>query len=813
MLDIPKLYPQYRHFQLLVDSRQLINPQQTIFFALPGARVNGHDFIPDLLQRGVHHFVVSKSWHAGVGFGLPQVQKALINSKHPVQFHPVADVLHSLQVLVAYHRQQFNIPILGITGSNGKTIVKDWLVRLLGPHFKVCHSPRSYNSQIGLPLSVWQLNETHQIGIFEVGVSQAGEMEKLVHILQPTLGVFTNLGEAHQAGFKSEAHKLTEKLSLFSDVDWLLTPLDTPMVTEAAKAQHIPLKHWHYHDGELEVLATPGLPQPSTNFKLAFPAYLQQLPTIFQRNAATALAAGQLLGLAPQDLLSGSKQFSPLLHRLEVRAGKQDCTIINDTYSNDLTSLAAALQFTISQTPDTPVSLILSDLPQTGLRPTLIYQQVAQLLNGKIKRLIGVGQQIPLIARFLSAAIDTSFFLDTKHLISELPNIVFQKETILIKGARSFGLERLTNQLTKRKHRTKLEIDLAALAHNLQVYQQQIPPHCQLAVMVKASAYGSGSIPVAQLLAQQDVAYLVVAYTDEGVKLREAGIPTPIMVLNTEARELDLLAEFALEPVVTNLTFLSSLNAYDWPTPLRIHLEFDTGMRRMGFHLEQVPALISFLQQSSRLHLRSIFTHLAASEAAIHDAYTKEQLEQFNKIDLAFQNAGIHPDFRHALNTNGISRFPDQHMDMVRLGIGFYGLGDAQLAPQLRPALQLTARLTGIQELPMGASVGYGRHGRLKRPSRIGVLSIGYADGLPRLAGKGRFSVTIQDQQVPTVGAICMDMCMVDLTDVPTAQIDEEVIIFGPNHPIEALAEAAMTIPYEILTGIGSRVHRVYIGE
>ena len=866
-MTIATLYAHYQSFDLVVDSRRVTDPGRTLFFALPGERADGHDFIEDLVVRGVNNFVVSEEWFRLQGSKdsekskeqsarektsaprlrhpegtkydqLPTPEGGATSrstsehtsestSRHPFgaggatpNFTVVTDVLDQLQKLVAYHRRQFSIPVVAITGSNGKTIVKDWLVSLLRQKYRVCASPRSYNSQIGVPLSVWQLDKTHEIAVFEAGISRAGEMEKLAKIIQPTAGIFTNLGTAHQAGFNDDAHKLREKMRLFPGVDWLLIPLDEKQIIAEAEHQNIPVQTW-LHDRSVDyhfMRHGQGDNLRVADFDLLLRKYLPPFPPILRRNAVNAMAAAHLLGLSQTELWEGAARLQPLDLRLEVRAGRNGCTIINDTYSNDLTSLAAALQFAVSQSADERITLILTDIPQSGKNPTELYTQVARLITGRVKRLIGVGEEISAIAGIfaslpLDKAIEFERYSSTSDLEKKLSTLRFNQETILLKGARNFGLERLVGRLTQRVHRTQLEIDLTALDQNLSVYKNSLAPGVKLAVMVKASAYGSGSIPVARLLDDRRVDYLIVAYADEGIQLREAGVSSPIMVLNPEAGELRLLQEFALEAVVADRNLLTSLRKESSDVPTKIHLEFDTGMRRLGFSSTDVPFIAEQLKDANHLKIGSVFTHLAASENEFHDDYTAEQIDSFQEIIRELEAEGITVPVRHVLNTNGISRFPDAQFEMVRLGIGFYGLGDTERAADLYPALRLTARLSGIRELPAGATVGYGRKGKLDRTSRIGVLSIGYADGLPRLAGEGRFSVLIGEKLAPTVGAICMDMCMVDLTDIPAAQLNDEAVIFGAEHPIDQLAAAAQTIPYEILTGIGERVHRVYLGE
>lgn len=866
MIDIPALYAQYRDFDLLVDSRRLTDPANTLFFALPGARVDGHDFIEDLTQRGVRHFVVHADW---------EKVKVPTSSK----YYAVDDVLATLQALAAYHRRQFQLPVLAITGSNGKTIVKDWLVSILGHHREICYSPRSYNSQIGVALSVWQLKEQHELALFEAGISQAGEMERLRNMMLPTLGIFTNIGAAHAAGFKDRTHKLAEKMTLFRTVDWLLVPDDDVTIVAEGKRQNIPMISWYYRGAELVIKNLSFSPSSIDHAKnvegrkgmldvdgraknaegrkgildvddhaddadergrlnirsfdpsilRSFnPSILQSfnhsvtpsfplhpatkyaaMPVVVRRNTLTAVAGGLLLGLTEKEVFRGALSLPRLDLRLEARKGKNGCTIINDTYSNDLTSLAAALQFAESQTSSPRLVLILSDLPETSLPAEVLYQQVAQLLQGRVHELIGIGREITRVATYLPKVV-CSFYPDTATLGTLLPQLNFREATILLKGARSFALERLVEKLTQRKHRTELTIDLTALEHNLGVYRDQLGEGVKMAVMVKASAYGSGSIPVARLLANQGVDFLVVAYTDEGISLREAGIDRRIMVLNPEFDELSLLQQFALEPVVADWSFLRAL----YPErELPIHLEFDTGMHRLGFSTADLTPLLAHLKATPHLKVSSVFTHLAASEASEHDVFTQWQIDTFAAITQQMEAAGLALPIRHILNTNGISRFPAAQLDMVRLGIGLYGIGDQQLQQELSTVLSLKAKINGIKQIAAGETVGYGRTVTLQRSSKIGVLSMGYADGLPRSAGYGRFKVWVRGTLAPILGAVCMDMCMVDLTEIPDVQAGDEAIIFGAEYPIEHLAKAAGTIPYEILTGIGERVHRVYRGE
>lgn len=720
-------------------------------------------------------------------------------------------LLALLQALAAYHRQQLSVPVLAITGTHGKTIVKDWLTEIIQPAKVVYSSPRSYNSQIGLALSVWQIQPQHELAIIEAGISQSGEMDRLALICQPNYGLFTTLGEAHRAGFKNAQEQLSEKWRLFAQTEWVLTST-LEISKHPAIANWTPqLKSWQHDtsvdysfmaDWQGNLLRSEGLELP-----------LDQLPDLaptYHYNACCALAAAHLLGLKYEQLLQAMPLLKPLANRLQLRAAANGSTLIDDSYNNDLTSLSAALDFADARSPQQAITLFLSDLLQSGQSTEELYQKVASLVSQRVKRLFLVGTDIQLLMN-LVPDIPCFYFSSLTDLLKALPNWSFQNEVILIKGARTFGLDQLSDYLLQRRHRTQLEINLEALHHNLLQYRQQLQPGVALAVMVKASAYGSGDLAVARLLAREKVDYLIVAYTDEGIALRKGGISGRIMVLNPDPEQFELLQTYQLEAVLHNFSLLQAALAQSPPLPL--HLEFDTGMSRLGFQTTEVAQVIQSLKAAGQASVSTLFSHLAASEEQAQDNFTQAQALDFTTICEQFAAAGIAIDRRHLLNSNGISRFPNYQFEMVRLGIGLYGISDQTLANSLRPALCLKTHISAIRPLPAGQTVSYGRHGKRSKDGRIGVLSIGYADGLPRLAGKGRFSVKIGQQLAPIIGAVCMDMCMLDLSEIPQAEVGSEAIIFGPDHPIELLAEAAQTIPYEILTGVGSRVHRIYVGE
>lgn len=795
--NISNLYAKYKNFDLVVDSRRLKQPEKTLFFALPGQRVDGHDFIPALYRAGVRHFVVQPDFGAR-----PQVQSQLSEANFLWAEAP----LLLLQALAAHHRQQFNIPVLAITGSNGKTIIKDWLAQILSRKFYVCASPRSFNSQIGVPLSVWRLRREHQVAVFEAGVSETGEMARLEAIIKPTCGLFTMLGSAHDAGFPDRETKHREKLSLFKGAKWVAVSADDTDSVRLLRMNDIhPLSFLGVEGRFLEV--------DEEAIQLTFPL----LPGIYLENAYAAAAVAYELGINKTTLREELPKLRPLTNRLEQREGRRGGIVINDSYSNDLSALAAALDFAVAQNPFERLTLILgtlqpssSNLPGTRGRARIKSgsqesgvgtSELYQLLAGRVDRLITVGKSY--------ASTDGDLYYPTpEDLLTALGEIDTSQETILVKGASYERLDRIADALSRKQHQTLLQLDLTALRQNFQTYRRSVD--AAMIVMVKASAYGGGSLPVARALAAAGADRLAVAYPDEGLNLREGGLTLPIMVLNAEAATYGRCATNKLEPVVHQTKDLRRARA----AGLRVHLELDTGMARLGFQRNDLPALIAELKsQNYGPTIASIFTHLAAAEDAAHDDFTRKQFASF---DAAFAKVAAElpaPPPRHVLNTNGISRFPGHAHEFVRLGIGLYGIGDTTRADELRPALRFITHITRIYDRLPGDSVGYGRRGKLDRPSRIAVLPIGYADGLPRLAGEGRFSVRIGKKTVPIIGSVCMDMTTIDVTDLPHIHDGEEVTIFGPEHPIELLAKAAQTIPYEILTGIGPRVHRVYLEE
>jgi alanine racemase len=647
-------------------------------------------------------------------------------------------------------------------------------------------------------------------------------MEKLATIVQPTIGILTNIGSAHDAGFSSREQKIREKLLLFRDVDTLI-----------------------YESGQEDidrVIAEIGLKTFSWSSQPSADLYLQkidrqmgctrisaickgeevniQIPfsdAAAIQNAIHCWASGLYLGLAPEILAIRLAQLTPIAMRLELQAGRNGCTLINDSYNSDLQSLSIALDYAQQQGRDSQLTLILSDILQSGTAPEQLYREVAELIHQyRVDRLIGVGEKVAMISPYLKPAIHQSFFPNTPKLLEAIGQFNFQDETILIKGARPFAFETIARHLLPFTHRTLLEINLSAIGHNLRAFNALLNPDTRMMGMVKAAAYGSGSAEVARLLSFQGIQYLGVAYVDEGVELRQAGITLPIMVLNPEPVTFSTLAEYDLEPEVYSLSQVRALAQFTRSrgTSIRIHLKIDTGMRRLGFLQADLIELITLLQTNPQLPVASVFSHLAASEDAREDDFTRHQVETFDRFYEQLNNALSYSPLRHVLNSAGIARFPQYQMEMVRLGIGMYGVEVCSaLQGLLRPAFRLTSRISQIRPVAAGESIGYGRRGRDTRDRKIATVSIGYADGLLRKAGNGRYAFRLHDALAPTVGNICMDMCMVDVTHIPDACEGDEILIFGEELPLEKLAEVYETIPYEVLTGISGRVKRVYIME
>ena len=836
---------------LLLDSRRVGLPAGAVFFALRGPSHDGHRYLPALYAQGVRLFVVEKT---GV---LPGGLRAYPEAG----FMEVQSPLAALQTLAAARRAEFAGPVIGITGSNGKTIVKEWLAQLLSPDEDICRSPRSYNSQVGVPLSVWELNPArHTLGIFEAGISEVGEMARLAIIIQPTEGIFTTLGTAHDAGFASQEQKLREKLQLFSGPQFrrLFYCADQPLVRAAVAEMGLPGFSWTrqpQQPADIRFTPEPGpangrrlrADYAATGISAEFTLPFADEPSV--ENALHCLAVLLHRQVEPAEIQRRLARLHPVAMRLEMKLGRHGSYLLDDTYNNDLAGLALALNALARQSRPGRRTLILSDVLESGLSSTELYARVAALLPAAgVSRVVGIGEEIsrelkikneeskmapdaPGVAgeatRSGSSLIFNSQFLiqtypTTEAFLAQLNPADFAHETILIKGARRFGFERIVAALQAQQHGTVLEVNLDALSHNLQHYRRQLHSGTRLMVMVKAFAYGAGSYEVASLLEFQRADYLAVAYADEGVALREAGISLPIMVMNAAPDSFDTLRRYRLEPEIYSFEMLAEyLTTFDGatdsalPAP-KIHLKLDTGMRRLGFDEADLPALVAQLRQhAARLPVASLMTHLAAADEPDHDDFTREQLAAFRRMATALEAALGHSVFKHALNSAGILRFPEAQFDMVRLGIGLYGVdASGQHTEALRPVSQLRTTISQIKTLPAGSTVGYGRRGTAAPTERrIATLAIGYADGYDRRFGNGAGTVLIHGRPAPLVGSVCMDMCMVDVTSIPQARAGDVAVVFGEGLPLPALAARIGTIAYELLTNVSERVKRVFVSE
>ena len=761
---------------LLTDSRSLCYPESTLFFAIKTDRGNGHRYIADLYQRGVRAFVIS------------EVPKGDFPN---ADFLFVPDTLQALQDLAAEHRSKFSIPIIGITGSNGKTLVKEWLYQLLAPNFTVTRSPRSYNSQTGVPLSVWGLWEKTEVGIFEAAISERNEMARLERIIKPTIGIFTCLGSAHQENFSSYEEKCMEKLQLMKNSNVIIYLAGNPVVEKCIKEMGL--------KGKL-------IPCHSTG-------------NAFEDNKALCRTACKELGLNDDLIEERLRALEPVAMRLEVKDGQNDCTLINDSYNSDLSSLDIALDF-MNRRPEKEGrqrTLILSDILQSGMEPHTLYSQLANLLEQRgVNNLFVVGGIISAhMDCFAGLPIRARFFPNTEALLQDGILNTLKHQLILIKGARSFHFERITDRLEKKVHETILEVNLSAIVKNLNYYRSFLKPETKMVCMVKADAYGAGAVEVAKTLQDQNVDYLAVAVADEGVALREKGISSGIMIMNPEMSSFSTLFQYHLEPEIYSFRLLDALikaAEHEGITNFPVHIKLDTGMHRLGFDPKKdMPQLIERLQKQNALIPRSVFSHFVGSDSDDFDAFSAKQYELFLKGSEQLQKAFPYPILRHICNSAGIEHFPERQLEMVRLGLGLYGIN-----PRNNKAINnvstLRTTILQIHDVEAGESVGYSRKTVLERDSRIASLPIGYADGLDRLLGNRKGYCIVNGQKAEYVGNICMDVCMIDVTDIPCKEGDL-VTIFGDELSPAELASRCGTIPYEILTGIAPRVKRIFFED
>lgn len=791
--------------KLVIDSRTVTDPDGSLFFALKGKR-DGHEYLADAYVNGIRSFVISDEKYIDQ---LDQYGDATI-------LH-VPDVLQALQKLAAYNRAQYDLKVIGITGSNGKTIVKEWLYQLLAADFNIIRSPKSFNSQIGVPLSVWEIEEGHTLGIFEAGISKINEMDALLEIIRPNIGILTNLGEAHAEGFNSQSEKLHEKLKLFKDTELFIY---APEYTDGIPEDSLPGKTrftWSTKEkADLQVYLieiVEGYSYISAIYNgVGIACTIPFSDKASVENGIICWATLLALGYTPKQADERLEKLTRVSMRLELKNGINQCSVIDDSYSADISSLAIALDFLNIQNQHPKRTLILSDLYETGKTNKLLYKEIAALLKQKnVDRLIGVGPNIMAAATLFP--METTFFESTQGFIESFPALHFSNETILIKGARKYEFERISKLIEQKVHDTVMEVDLNALAGNLQFYRAKLQPGVKVMAMVKAFSYGSGSFEIANLLQYHKVDYLAVAYTDEGIALRKAGIKMPIMVMSPEPSAFDAIVRYKLEPELYNLEILKSFVNFVKELEYPVHLKIDTGMHRLGFEEADLPELLNTLKGTDKIKVASVFSHLVGSEEGTHDDFTKQQIARFKKVLEVIGNALDYNIIRHISNTSAISRHPDAQLDMVRIGIGLYGF-DAGLKNNkgLQTVAVLKTTITQLKHINANETVGYGRRGLLPGDGTIATVKIGYADGYNRAFGNGVGKMLIKGKLVPTVGVICMDMCMLDVTglDVKTG---DEVIVFNDKLTIAMLAKQIGTIPYEILTNVSQRVKRVYFYE
>lgn len=786
---------------LLTDSRRLLFPATSLFFAIRTASRNGHLFIQRLYDKEVRCFVVSE-----------EVDLSLLPEANILFVH---DGLAALQRLAAEHRRRFSYPVIGITGSNGKTIVKEWLYQLLESDYTIVRSPRSYNSQLGVPLSVWQMNNADNLAIFEAGISEPDEMDRLASVIEPTIGIFTNLGAAHSEGFLSMEQKLEEKWKLFRHAGVVVFRQGNPIVDEWAQvkaAEGVDLFTWgRDEDCTMQVSDDLIIRYQGQSIGLK-PSFTDDASV---ENLLHCCACLLLLGIDIHSLNDRIRQLRPVAMRLELKEGINNCSLINDSYSADLSSLDIAFDFLQRQQQHLRKTVILSDIPQSGLDPGQLYGQVAALLQHyKVNRLIAIGPVIGAYEPvFKERRLEYQHFLSTENCVNRFDELFFHDEAILVKGARSFGFEAISSLLEKQEHQTVLEVDLNALLHNLRQYQQLLKPGTRLMAMVKAFSYGTGSFEIANLLQYHGVDYLAVAYTGEGLALRRGGIHLPILVMNAAPADFSALIEYNLEPVIYSLSLYRQFDRFvrqEGLAQVPVHIELETGMNRLGFSGDELEKLLALLPASA-FKVQSVFSHLAASEDPALDAFTDGQVALFSQYADAIAAVLPYPFLRHIENTAAIARQPGWQFDMVRLGIGLYGVTSARAGELfLKPVSTLKTTIAQVKQLQPGETVGYNRKGVVTRPSLIATVRIGYADGYPRSLGNGRGQMLVRGRPAPVIGSVCMDMTMIDITGIEGVDESSPVVVFGEGLPVEQVAAAAGTIAYELLTGISQRVKRIY---
>ena len=785
-----------------IDSRSLQNGAQTLFFALVGAHNDAHQYISDLITIGVQNFVVTH---------IPAACQGKAN------FYVVQNTTLALQQFATTYRSLFDFPIIGITGSNGKTIVKEWLNFVLSPDYNIIRSPKSYNSQIGVPLSVVAINEQHNLGIFEAGISTISEMEKLQPIIKPTIGVLTNIGTAHDEGFASAQEKIIEKLKLFESAEVLIYCKNETIDNEVNP--QIKTFTWSWSATNATVLISKKNVSTHTVLHIQYGEWQFDVTIPFQDEASIENAISCLMVLLyfeydEQTIQNRMELLYPVEMRLQVKNGINNCSIIDDSYSSDFQSLKIALDFLESQKQYKKKTVILSDIFQSGLPKDVLYEQVRALITAnKIDRVIGIGETI---SAFKDAFVNAVLYQNTATFIADFENLNFSNETILIKGARTFQFEEIVYLLEEKTHETVLEINLNAISHNLNFFKSKLQPNVKMMVMVKAFGYGNGGLEIAKLLEHHKVNYLGVAFADEGIALKNGGITLPIMVLNPESTSFSAIIQHQLEPEIYSLKGLYAFLKLAKQKKLHrfpIHIKLDTGMHRLGFEENTINELIASLQGVETVEVKSILSHMATSDDRQHMEFANRQIALFDELsNQLISKLKINP-LRHVLNTSGISNFSNAQYDMVRLGIGLYGVSnDAEEQKQLENVGTLKSVISQIRIIAAGESVGYGRRFMATAPTKIATIPIGYADGISRAWGNGVGHILIKNKKAPIIGSVCMDMLMVNVSDIECNEGDV-VVVFGENLPVNYIAHKLHTIPYEILTNVSQRVKRVFYRE
>lgn len=802
-------YPDFEIETIATDTRTSNLPDSTIFFALPGSINDGHDFIHEAILKGIKNFVVSQD---------------IVGPKVKVNFFKVKNTLEALQKVAAYHRASFSdLEVLTITGSNGKTTIKEWLSQIIDDR-QVVKSPKSYNSQTGVALSLWQIRESDQLGIFEAGISRIGEMEALEKMIRPNIGLFTMIGDAHAEGFENMDQKLFEKLKLFKNVQAIIFEEDDIIVSLAIRElyEDKQLYSWGWSEhSTLFVVKDMKSSLHDTEIKIKYKNSILKFKVPFVDkasidNALHCLAGLLVLGVSVENIKSGLLQLHNLPMRLELKTGENGSILVNDTYNADIQSFRMAMDFMDQQAGKREKAVIISDFMQTGLTSAELNQSLAASIHKhEVKHVIGVGITVENLRKYLNTDVLFQYFKSTDQLIEQIHDINLAQKIILVKGARVFKLEKIIEVLSEKIHTATLETDLQALGHNLRVFSQYLGKDTKIIGVIKASAYGSGSEELAKFLEHRKVAYLAVAYIDEGIQLRKAGIKLPVIILNPDRSSVNDMANFDLEPEVYSLEQLKDIINYlklANKSDFKIHLKIDTGMHRMGFMSQDIPVLCQYLKDTKSLKVASIFSHLSSSEDSGDDAFTEQQVTLLNKhFETISETIGYQP-YKHILNSAGIVRFPQFHFDMVRLGLGLYGIDSAGvLTDQLEKVHTLKAIVIQVKDIGKDAFIGYNRKGRVSKPGKIAVINIGYADGLLRIAGNGRYSVNINGVDFPIIGNVCMDLTIIDIGLHADVKVGDEAVIFGKNKPVEVLASVCGTIPYEILSRISNRIKRLYI--